>query len=118
MPRMPREASLGVGLGAAAIVWAVYDHHLPGIAETRVNAAHDDELAGTERTAAWIAASFVAGITFISRDPTVLVISGVTLIALSWAHRYANAHDPSAAAAGFAPAQRQVAAESPYSPSH
>jgi len=118
MPRMPREASLGVGLGAAAIVWTIYDHHLPGIAETRVNSAHDDELAGTERTAAWVSAAFVAGVAWIAQDPTVFVIGGATLIALSWAHRHANAHDPMAAATGVSPASRQVAAESPYAPSH
>lgn len=118
MARMPREASLGVGLGTAAIVWAIYQGHLPSIAEVRVSANADADLAGSERTASWIAAGFVGGIAWIAKDPTVLVIGGVTLLALSWAHKHANQHDPSAAATGVQPASRQVSVESPYAPSH
>jgi hypothetical protein len=114
---MPREASLGVGLGTAAIVWAIYSGHLPGVAETRVNPPGDDILAGTERTASWIAAGFVGGIAWIAKDPTVLVIGGVTLLALSWAHKHANQHDPMSSATAVSPSSRQVAVESPYSPS-
>lgn len=116
MARMPREASLGVGLGVAAIVWAVYQGHLPSVAEVRVNAAGDPELSASLRTADWIAAGLVAGIAWVAQDKTVFVIGGTTLVALSWAHKHANHHDPAAAAMGFAPSSRQVAAESPYSP--
>lgn len=113
-----REVSLGVGLGTAALVWAIYDGHLPKIAESRISQPNDPDLSGSERQAAWVSAVFVGGIAFIAKDATVLVIGGVALVALSWAHRYANAHDSSVAGAVLPQqAQMQVSAESPYVPS-
>jgi len=107
---LARETSLAVGLATAGLVWTIYDGHLPSIAEARVSQPHDDDLAGTERQAAWVSAVFVGGIAYVAKDPTVLVIGGVALVALSWAHRYANAHDPSAAR-GTLP-QQQIMSES------
>lgn len=90
---LSREVSLGVGLATAALVWGVYNSALPSVAEARVASAHDSNLAATERAAAWTAAAAVAGISLLSKDPTVFVLGGGMIVALSWWHRHANHFD-------------------------
>jgi 4-amino-4-deoxy-L-arabinose transferase-like glycosyltransferase len=90
---LKREVSLGVGLATAALVWGIYNSALPSVAEARVSAPHDADLSGTERAAAWTAAAAVAGVSLLSKDPTVFVLGGGMIVALSWWHRHANHYD-------------------------
>jgi hypothetical protein len=90
---LKREVSLGVGLATAALVWGIYNSALPSVAEARVSSPHDSDLSGTERAAAWTAAAAVAGVSLLSRDPTVFVLGGGMIVVLSWWHRHANHFD-------------------------
>jgi 4-amino-4-deoxy-L-arabinose transferase-like glycosyltransferase len=110
-----REAALGLGLGSAALVWTVYNGICPSVSDTKASAPQDSILTGSERTAAFISAGLVGGIALIAKDPTVFVIGGVALLALSWAHRHANVFDPMAPGNGMlpSPSNLQEAAESP-----
>lgn len=87
---LPRQVSLGVGLATAALVWGVYNTALPSVAEARVSAPNDADLAATERAASWTAAAVVAGVSLLSKDPTVFVIGGSMVVALAWWHRHSN----------------------------
>jgi len=87
---LPRQVSLGVGLATAALVWGIYNSALPSVAEARVSAPNDADLAATERAASWTAAAAVAGVSLISRDPTVFVLGGSMVVGLAWWHRHAN----------------------------
>lgn len=101
---LKREVSLGVGLATAALVWGIYNAALPSLAETRVSAPHDVDLAATERAATWTAAAAVAGVSLLSKDPTVFVLGGGMVIALAWWHRHSNHFDASIQKIGGNPA--------------
>src|SRR6185369_13477202 len=73
---LKREVSLGVGLATAALVWGIYNSALPSIADVRVSQPDDPDAAAVERAATWTAAAAVAGVSLISRDPTVFVLGG------------------------------------------
>ncbi len=88
------ETSLTVGLATAAVVYSVYSNALPTVADIRVGEANDDHIARAEQLAAWTAAGVVAGVALIAKDPTVFVMGGTMVIALSWWHRHANAVNP------------------------
>lgn len=107
---LSRETSLGVGLATAALVWGVYNSALPSIAETRVNAAADDDLASAERMATWTSAAVVSGISLIAKDPTVFVMGGAMTVVLAWWHRHSNSLNPLTGSA-VSPGGRQVATE-------
>lgn len=92
---LQREASLGVGLATAAMVWGVYQAALPSVVDERVSQPGDAELASTERAATWTAAAIVSGVSLIAKDPTVFVIGGIMVIGLAFWHRHANYHSAS-----------------------
>jgi predicted NBD/HSP70 family sugar kinase len=85
----------------------MYMTALPSIAEMRTTPPGDPDAAGAERSAAWISAAVVSGVSLITKDPTVFVIGGVMVVALSWWHRHANASNPSLGAATM-PSSRTV----------
>lgn len=118
---LARQASLGVGLATAALVWGVYNVALPSIADVRVGEPGDRDAAAAERTATWASAAAVAGISLIAKDATVFVIGGSMVVLMAWWHRHSNGFDPSLGSV-FTPGQsRQVmgdamSAEAGYSP--
>lgn len=119
---LKREVSLGVGLATAALVWGVYNSALPSIAEARVAAPNDTDLAAAERAATWTAAAVVAGVSLLAKDPTVFILGGTMVVALAWWHRHANLNNPLTGQAHI-PSSRQVMDElrqthAGYSPSN
>ncbi len=117
---LPRQASLGVGLATAALVWGVYNVALPTVADSRVGAPGDADLAGAERAASWASAAAVAGVSLLAKDPTVFIIGGSMVVFMAWWNRHANHHDSSLGSAVM-PSSRQVmdpmTADTGYSPS-
>lgn len=88
------EASLGIALATGVLVWSIYSHALPSLVDHRVADRDDDAAERAERTATWTAAGTVSMISLIARDPTVFVIGGAMVVALSFWHRHANLVDP------------------------
>lgn len=88
------EVSLGMGLALGALVWLVYDHAMPSLVDHRVGDVDDDHAASAERVATWTAAAAVVTVSALSKDPTVFVIGGLSVIGLSLWHRHANMVDP------------------------
>ncbi len=85
--------SMMVSLGVIAGVAAIYGN-LPSIPEIRISDPDDDDMAKSEKSAALLAIAFVGGVAGITKDPTVFVLGGLTMISLSWWHKHANAFDP------------------------
>jgi hypothetical protein len=104
---LPRTASVGVGVGVAALVYGVYDQLLPPVVEARVQPSGDRDLAAAEKTARWASAGLVTAVALISWDATVGIIGGAAVILFSWAHRHANMVDPQIGTASQ-PSSRQV----------
>ena len=88
------ETSLTVGLATAAVVYSVYSNALPTVADIRVGEPGDEHIARAEKLAAWTAAGVVAGVALIAKDPTVFVMGGSMVVALSWWHQHANMVNP------------------------
>jgi hypothetical protein len=88
------EASITVGLATAALVYGIYSNALPNITDIRTANQGDPDVAGAEKGAAWTAAAAVAGVSLIAKDPTVFIIGGSMVVALSWFHRHANEVNP------------------------
>lgn len=88
------EASLTVGLATAAMVYGVYLNALPTVMDVRENEVDSDAVASAEKTAAWTSAAVVGGVSLLAKDPTVFVIGGSMVIALSWWFKHANNVNP------------------------
>lgn len=88
------DASVMVGLATAALVYAVYNNATPSITEIRAAKPQDTDVDASRKLAAWSAAGVVAGVSLITRDPTVFILGGSMVVVLDWWHRHANAVDP------------------------
>jgi hypothetical protein len=88
------EISLGVGLATATVVYGIYMNALPPVVDLRTTPANNDDVASTEKAAAWTAAAVVGGISLIAKDATVFIIGGGMIIALSWWNKHANMVNP------------------------
>jgi hypothetical protein len=84
------EMSVMVGLATATVVFAVHSKALPSTADVRSLPAHQNDLDAAERTASWISAATVAGISLITGDMTVFIIGGSMVIAMAWWNRHSN----------------------------
>jgi len=94
MAGLKPEISLPVGLATAAVVYGIYQNGLPPVVDIRTAPQNHPDVEGAERAAAWTSAVVVAGISLIAKDPTVFVIGGAMVVALSWWHRHANNVNP------------------------
>jgi len=93
MALLDRKTSLAVGLATVAVVYGIYQIHMPTLVDARAADPGDANLSGSERSAAWTATAAVAGISLLAKDPTVFILGGSTVIALSWLHKHANMLD-------------------------
>lgn len=92
--------ALITGLGVAAVVAAIYQVHLPGVAAARASAPDNQHLEASRKNSTWTAAAVVAGATVLGKvgvgsgfASTVFIMGGVVVIALDFAHRIANKTD-------------------------
>lgn len=114
---MKAEASLGMGLAVGVLVFGIYQHTMPSLIDHRAGDPGDVNAASAERAATWTAAAVVAGVSLLAKDPTVFVVGGAFVIALSFFHRHANLVNPTTgrATAPGAPVD-QAAADSATAP--
>lgn len=90
---LKQENALITGLATAAVVFAVYQTHMPTVAGVRASAPGNKHIDASRKGSAIIATGMVAAISLIARDPTVFLIGGGAVIAADLAHRLANATD-------------------------
>lgn len=88
------EVSIGVGLAAAAVVYGVYTTALPNIADVRSIPNGNGDIAAAEKSAAWMSAAVVGAISLIAKDPTVFILGGSMVVALSWWYKHAETVNP------------------------
>jgi hypothetical protein len=87
-------ASVGVGLATAGLVLAIHSQATPSMADIRVAAPNDDHIDGSERAASWMSVGLVATVSLLTKDPTIFIIGGATVVAIAWWTRYGNAVNP------------------------
>lgn len=88
------EASVAAGLGAAALVYAIYDMSLPPLADVRTLDSGNRDVQGSERVATAVSGALVAGLGLMTGDATVFVIGGAMVIAMAWMYRHADQVSP------------------------
>lgn len=88
------DQSVVASLAAMTAVYGLYSYGLPSVADIRTAAPGNKDIESAERAAAWQAAAVVSGISLITRDPTIFIIGGATIVGLSWWVRHANMVDP------------------------
>lgn len=88
------EASIGVGLATAAVVYGVYTTAVPSIADVRSLPQGTRDIEASERSAAWMSAAVVGAISLIAKDPTVFILGGSMVVALSWWYKHAETVNP------------------------
>lgn len=88
------EFSIMAGLATATVVYGVYQVAMPSVADVRSLQPQNRDIASAERSASWVSAGVVAGVSLIARDPTIFIIGGVVVIGMAWMHRHANAVHP------------------------
>lgn len=91
---MSDNGGLVLAATTTAMVVGIFQTASPGIANVRVSDANDKDLAGSEKSAAWLATALVSGVSLIAREPLVFIMGGSMVVALSWWHRHANSLDP------------------------
>lgn len=84
------EMSVMTGLATATVVFGIYSVALPNVADARTIPEFQPDMEASERTATWMAAAAVAGISLMTQDMTVFIIGGSMVIGLAWWHRHAD----------------------------
>jgi hypothetical protein len=94
MSLLKPDLSVVIAIATGVFTIAVYDKALPSTAEIHATDALDGSVDAARKKASWMAAGAIAGVTLLTRDPAPLIIGGVTLFALDFHARHANASDP------------------------
>jgi hypothetical protein len=94
MPLDSANASVGTGLAVGGIAYTIFGMSLPPLTDVRSAEPENGDVFRSERTATWVAAAFVTGISLITADATVFIIGGSTVVALAWLYRHANQVSP------------------------
>lgn len=88
------DQSVMVGLATAALVYAIYTNATPTVTEIRAAKPQDSDVEASRKMAAWTATGVVAFASLITKDSTIFVLGGASVIALDWWNRHANTVDP------------------------
>jgi hypothetical protein len=88
------EVSLPIALATGAVVYGIFQTHLPPVAESKVTMPGNQHLQSSRRTATWTAAAVVGGISLLAADPTIFIVGGTMVAVLDFTHRHADAVHP------------------------
>jgi hypothetical protein len=88
------EVSLPIAAATATIVFGIFQTTNPSVAETRVTQPGNPALDSSRKTATWISATVVAGISLLAADPTIFIVGGAMVVVMDFTHRHANAVNP------------------------
>lgn len=94
MSQLAPKESVGTGLALGGIAFTVFNMSLPPLTDIRAAEPENGDVFRSERTATWIAAGIVVGVSAMVGDATVFVIGGSTVVLLAWLYRHANDVNP------------------------
>jgi len=93
MALKPEMSILG-GLATAGVVYATFQVTLPPVADVKTIEPQNRDIGSSERTATWLSAGLVSGLSLIARDPGIFIIGGLAVIALSYMYKHADQVTP------------------------
>ena len=88
------EASLPITLATGAVVYGIFQTHLPPVAESKVTMPNNAHLQTSRRTATILSLAVCGGISLMAKDPSIFVVGGTLAIVLDVIHRHADAVHP------------------------
>jgi len=106
------DGSIAIGIATMIATVVIYDRSLPSGAIMHATDANDINIEAGRKKATWTAAGVLSVITLLTKDINVFILGGVTLAALDFHARHANASNPATGAlvsdTGYAPGLRSV----------
>lgn len=87
-------ASIGVAIGTAGLVFAIYAITVPNIGVIHATSAHDTSVESARKKAAISAGIAAAAVTILSRDLNPWIVGGGAIIVSDIFVRHANASSP------------------------
>lgn len=88
------DGSIAIGIATMIAVWAIYNRSLPDAATMHATNANDINIEAGRKKATYTAAGAISVITLLTKDVNVFILGGVTLVALDFQARHANASNP------------------------
>ena len=88
------ELSIGASLAVGAVVYGIFQTHVPDAASVRHQQPGVINIDKARRTATWTAAAVVGGISLLAKDPTIFIVGGTMTAVMDWTMRHANAVHP------------------------
>ena len=87
------EVSLAIAASTAALVWAIFQSHVPNTSDIRSN--QKNESVETARRAATVEAIVVvSGISLLAKDPNIFIVGGAFTAIESWMKMHASHVNP------------------------
>lgn len=86
--------SVAASLATAGLVYAVYMHAMPPMVEIHAAAPQDGSVESSRKKAMWTSIAVASGFFLLTKDPNVWIAGGLTLVAIDWQVRHANAVSP------------------------
>jgi hypothetical protein len=88
------DGSIGLGIATMIAMYAIYDRSLPDASTMHATSANDINIEAGRKKATITSAGVLSVITLLTRDINVFILGGVTLFALDFHARHANAASP------------------------
>lgn len=86
--------SVMAAMATAAIVYAVYQSHLPTVAEVHATDPHNTALESGRKKALYTSGAVVGAMFLLTHDANVFMAGAGATVVLDWMHRHANAVNP------------------------
>lgn len=106
------DGSIAIGIATMVAVYTIYDRSLPDVATIHATDANDINIEAARKKATLTSAGVLSVITLLTKDINVFILGGVTLAALDFHTRHANAANKDTGELvsdeGYAPGLRSV----------
>jgi hypothetical protein len=87
------EISLGLAAATAALVWGIFQGHMPATADMRSNPPNAS-VESMRKVATVEAIVVVSGISLLAKDPTIFIVGGSMVAIESWIRLHAQQVNP------------------------
>ena len=88
------EISIPVALATGVMVWGIYSNVTPTMLDLRAAPPGDDMADSARKSAAWVSAAAVAGISLVAKDPVIFIFGGAFVVIADWLTRHSIAVNP------------------------
>jgi hypothetical protein len=100
------ETGLTIAALTSIAVYGIFQAEVgSSLSDVKSAQPHNSIIQGTVTQAAWTSAAVVAGISLLSKDPTIFIVGGAVAAGLTWKYKHANMVAPSTGQVTMPPVQ-------------